>query len=861
MTLSPSALAIHTFLARQFILTKQAVALSKRDALLIDPTLRGGDYVRAMHQLDACGAVERTIRHGKNHFTPCWVTPTTTMPWTTDAKARFGRPAGHYTPIERSLFDTFLGCYTPGVRSRIVRYTSVPLLSFKDIGIYIINCQHQRTGLPPFTPRRYRTAYDLSRLIRAGLLDDQGRVYPVPSRDAVLASVAQLAFGRDNTPPVLSPLGLQALGMTKNARFQETPSPLDAAAQDSGTAHPLFFVPPGMIDCGSIGGPESMIDSGSAIHAGFAPSGRHEGAAGNGRDSAPWTHGYSWTQEKPTPPALRNAADGGANEAVKVPLAIADAYRAMNHHRAIVDGEWAALCHLADLAGGWETIGAIVQAAARRRKGPPTTLTLPYVATSMAERLQEADSAGLVAAPVGAATEASLPRATPARRRRAAPPAETIVDPETVGYLREKGVFAAREFAHLPCEAVRDYVESRLATQVPIGVIVQEMRQAPPMYTAAELKAQAEAARVVAEAERDARLRAEEAAQEAEDARMRAWADRLEAEAESMQVACEHDGVQCLPDPQEATAQLREVLGAAGMPADLLLEVTVVAIDQTLSSAYALLGVVSERAADTVGRQWRAVIIQWIADAGGYDLTAPQTSRYPAQWVGIGVCRLDRAVADDQLQTCPEERHPASGGEDVQPAHVAVQVRRAPASRDGGSTQPDAPALVEDAGTALARATRPHGDDPAHGQPGDDLPATLGDLCPAVKVALLARSRTPGSQALARIAAALTDITILRQDGDQLRELTPATAADDPVWRPEGGDVVVLATTSTAVHQVMDASAAVIAEILGLLLDRRPESLSIAYRQQRSTPRRTAPKVPRPYSPVLPVQDVYVLRE
>jgi hypothetical protein len=811
-TVSPTALAMHTFLTRQYILTKQDVRFSKGDAMMIDPTLNGGDYVRGMKQLEACGAVQRRKKYGTNHFHPCWITPTKTAAWTPDPKERFGRPSGHYTPVERTLFDIFLGSYAPGAygrQSSIVRYASMSLLSFKDIGIYIINLYRQRKGLPAYKPRGYRKPYDLSRLVQAGLLDAHGHVYPVPSLKTVLIGVSQLAFGSPGATPVLTPLGVQTLGLTKNALFHAAPSQLETARVSTGIAHPIFFVPPGMINFGSNRGLESMIDSQPANQSRLFSSESDKSTDTSGQEPSPWTHDHM-THNESTTPAFSEHEHLFSELMVKVPDAVFSLYVKMNNDRVISEREWGSLCHLAEMAGGWEIIGAILRAAAVRRAGMPTTLDLKYVATSLAQRAQEEDLISQAdGRPADVARDGVAPE-KPARRRRAGPRADsstTAFNHDTYEYLTEKAFFSVREFAHLPCAAVREYVDARLAKQVPVGVIVAEMRQSPPLYTAAELKAQAETDRAAAEVERDARLRAEQAEQDAKEAQLAAWASQLEAEAQAMRDAWEQATVQCLPEPQDATDQLRSVLATQGAASDLLQEMTVLHLDQTLMSAYALIGVTSARCEQAVGTQWRATIKQWLADAGGYDVTAPQTSAYPAQWVGIGVCRMDSVKTEllPQAQPCDDGLSPEPDG---------VELHLASGAEEG-----------------------------APEQQSDVLPETLAALLPAFQAALRMRSSTPGHKALAIIASALTNIAILREDGDQLREINSNNEADEQgAWRPEHGDVVLLSTSYSSVHRLMADHATSIAEILGLLFDRRPEVLAVEYRQQWSSPKRTSQK-------------------
>ncbi|NJO81629.1 MAG: hypothetical protein HC828_01915 [Blastochloris sp.] len=125
--------AIYALIARLFALTRAPVPLSAADLSAYDPTLSYGAASRCLGRLVRDGwLLPQTRRGQKTCYTPTWGPG---RPGVGTAKPR--RLAT--VPLPAAVLDSFLGKLTPrrDTPATVARYTSVPLLTLADVGVYV----------------------------------------------------------------------------------------------------------------------------------------------------------------------------------------------------------------------------------------------------------------------------------------------------------------------------------------------------------------------------------------------------------------------------------------------------------------------------------------------------------------------------------------------------------------------------------------------------------------------------------------------------------------------------------------------------------------------------------------------------
>ena len=209
---SPLAIGLYIFIARLFIIHKQALALSATDIAAYDPQLTNGAITRAADRLERGGWLIIERRGNKNHYLPAWGRVAGQVrPWTIGAPL-LDRPRHLAVAAFNSLLlDIYLGRIEPCVQNDAIvsRYASQPLLGLRDAGAYLL----AQTGLGSPTPA----------LEALGLAAD-ALVRPVPAEDEALAQISQLAL-RDADAPTLSEHGLRRLGLPIPAADLPLPDP------------------------------------------------------------------------------------------------------------------------------------------------------------------------------------------------------------------------------------------------------------------------------------------------------------------------------------------------------------------------------------------------------------------------------------------------------------------------------------------------------------------------------------------------------------------------------------------------------------------------------------------------------------
>ena len=212
----PRIRGIWALVARLFILERGPVPLSAADLSAYDPSLSYGAASRLLGRLVRDGwLIPHTRRGQKTCYTPSWGNR---RPMNLTA-AHHHKPRRLATiPLSAQLLDVFLGKLTPRMDApaTIARYTSLPLLTLADVGVYV----QALTGVPATTDA----------LEQYGLIQHQ-QVCNFPTIPTTLARVTQQTLEQKATIH-LTQAGAQRLGLPR----QTPPPPRPAAGPQ-----PLFF--------------------------------------------------------------------------------------------------------------------------------------------------------------------------------------------------------------------------------------------------------------------------------------------------------------------------------------------------------------------------------------------------------------------------------------------------------------------------------------------------------------------------------------------------------------------------------------------------------------------------------------------
>jgi hypothetical protein len=216
---SPLAVSLYMLIARRWLADggSDGVPLSDADVMRYDPQLSSrGALMRAVARLETAGwiATVRT-RGAKTRYTPTWGRQRGGVRSWSKAAPSLNRGRVQTIRVSRRLLDDYLGRLIPHPRvpAQVERYGTTPLLSLKDIGVYILR-QHQRTTTPA-------PALDAAQLCH------EERVLAVPPTRETLARTE------------LSEQGLRRMGLLKPG-----PQPRPAATD---MRPPVFFVSRHMI--------------------------------------------------------------------------------------------------------------------------------------------------------------------------------------------------------------------------------------------------------------------------------------------------------------------------------------------------------------------------------------------------------------------------------------------------------------------------------------------------------------------------------------------------------------------------------------------------------------------------------------
>ncbi|NJO82101.1 MAG: hypothetical protein HC828_04390 [Blastochloris sp.] len=208
---------IWALVARLFILERGPVPLSAADLGAYDPSLSYGAASRLLGRMVRDGwLIPQTRRGQKTGYTPSWGAG---RPMIVTA-AHHHKPRRLATvPLPAQILDVFLGKLTPrrNAPATIARYTSVPLLTLADVGIYV----QALTGVSATTD-----ALEQYNLVR------HKTVCQLPTLPTTLARVTQQTLEQKATI-YLTQAGAQLLGLPR-----PTPQPPRPAAGPQ----PLFFV-------------------------------------------------------------------------------------------------------------------------------------------------------------------------------------------------------------------------------------------------------------------------------------------------------------------------------------------------------------------------------------------------------------------------------------------------------------------------------------------------------------------------------------------------------------------------------------------------------------------------------------------
>lgn len=217
----PRAIGIYALIARQFLITGEAMPVSPTDLTRFDPTLSRGSALRALNWLLDQGYLSAT--HSgcgqKRHLSPTWGRIRGELRNWDRTDSRLGRPPHiHVSTLDVRLLDVLIGRFHPSHEhraARVGRYLSKPLLTLADVGTYALAL----TGVP---------IADAPALVAAGLLmcdGQQGYARPLPDDMTMLASLSQPTPARPEL--TLTEHGYAALGVPSQATT---------------TGQPLFFV-------------------------------------------------------------------------------------------------------------------------------------------------------------------------------------------------------------------------------------------------------------------------------------------------------------------------------------------------------------------------------------------------------------------------------------------------------------------------------------------------------------------------------------------------------------------------------------------------------------------------------------------
>lgn len=208
---------IWALIARLFILEHGPVPLSAADLCAYDPSLSYGAASRCLGRLVRDGwLIPQTRRGHKTCYTPSWGAG---RPMIVTA-AHHHKPRRLATvPLPAQILDVFLGKLTPRIDApaTIARYTSEPLLTLADVGVYV----QALTGTPATSDA----------LEQYGLIQHK-QVCQLPTIPTTLARVTQQTLEQKRTV-YLTQAGAQLLGLPRQAPPPPRPAP---------GPQPLFFV-------------------------------------------------------------------------------------------------------------------------------------------------------------------------------------------------------------------------------------------------------------------------------------------------------------------------------------------------------------------------------------------------------------------------------------------------------------------------------------------------------------------------------------------------------------------------------------------------------------------------------------------
>ena len=337
--------AIYALIARLYALTRRPIPLSTADLGTYDPSLSYGAASRCLGRLVRTGwLLPQTRRGQKSCYTPTWGPE---RPIVGTAKPR--RLAT--VPLPASVLDSFLGKLTPRMDApaTVARYTSVPLLTLADVGIYV----QALTGVAATTER----------LERYGLTCN-GVVGPLPTVADTLARVTQQTLA-GGSPVHLTQAGARVLGL---------PRPVPPPPRATTDTQPLFFIERHLIG-GLI---DHLIAAGSPCQGSGSPARSDQRACAVSPTMIPWN---AWSHESTNhesspqpeshglgvsdPPYVMSSM--GADSSPRADLI----HQQLNPDRTILPGEWLELAALDDQHGGdlliWQ---ARAQRAGRTRVTP-----------------------------------------------------------------------------------------------------------------------------------------------------------------------------------------------------------------------------------------------------------------------------------------------------------------------------------------------------------------------------------------------------------------------------------------------------------------------------------------------------------
>ncbi len=231
---TPLAIGLYTLIARRWLADggPDGVPISDADVARYDPLLSSrGALLRALDRLQRGGWVEVVRTQGaKTRYTPAWGWVRGGLRcWSKDAPS-LNRGRVQTIRVSRLLLDDYLGRLIPHPKAPalVERYQDTPVISLKDIGIYILRQRHRATVEAP--------------ALEAAFLCHADEALAVPRTEDTLARAE------------LSHQGMQRVGLLP-------PGPCPRPGHPD-SRPPVFFVAPDMIGhmighmIGSAGGPQ-----------------------------------------------------------------------------------------------------------------------------------------------------------------------------------------------------------------------------------------------------------------------------------------------------------------------------------------------------------------------------------------------------------------------------------------------------------------------------------------------------------------------------------------------------------------------------------------------------------------------------